>query len=83
MEEMHAFQLDHTIIRKLLRAKETNQKPIDAYTKSLGVDSGHLGQDKILGYLKEQFYWLDHFRDVHSWCESCISCTTRKTPAPG
>ena len=21
--------------------------------------------------------------DVHNWCESCISCTTRKTPATG
>ena len=48
-----------------------------------GVGSRHLGQKKTLGHLKERFYWPGHFHDVYSWCESCISYTTRKTPAPG
>ena len=48
-----------------------------------GIGSGYLGQQKTLGFLKERFYWAGHFRDVHNWYESCISCTTRKTPAPG
>ena len=48
-----------------------------------GVGGGDLGQETTLGHLKERFYWPGHFRDVHNWCESCISCTTRKTPAPG
>ena len=42
-----------------------------------------IGQEKTLGCLKEQFYWPGHFSDVHNWCESCVSCTTRKTPALG
>ena len=41
-----------------------------------GVGSGHLVQEKILGTLKEWFYWPGHFHDVHKWCESCVSCTT-------
>ena len=48
-----------------------------------GIGSGHLGHEKTLGRLKQRFYWPGHFRDVHNWCESCISCTTRKIPAPG
>ena len=48
-----------------------------------GVGSRYLGQEKILGHLKEQFYCPGHFRDVHNWCESCISCTIRRTPVPG
>ena len=47
-----------------------------------GVGSGHLEQEKTLGHLKEWCYWAGHFRDVHNWCKSSISCTTRKTPAP-
>ena len=31
LEQIHTLQLDDTIIEKLLRAKETNQKPTDAY----------------------------------------------------
>ena len=136
LEEMRQLQLDDNTIGQLLRAKETNQKPTDAYTKAQGVEyrhlsqqwdqlairdgllwryfmhpnqdqswlqlvvpkqirplileelhqgigSGHLGQEKTLGCLKERFYWPGHFSDVHNWCESCISCTTRKTPTPG
>ena len=32
LKEMYTLQLDDTIVRKLLRAKETNQKPTDGYT---------------------------------------------------
>ena len=48
-----------------------------------GRSFGHLGQEKTLGYLKDHFYWPDHFCDIHKWCGSCISCSARKTPAPG
>ena len=44
-----------------------------------GIGSGHLGQEKTLGRLKERFYWPGHYSDVQNWCESCVSCT-RKTP---
>jgi len=47
-----------------------------------GIGSGHLGQEKTLDHLKEQFYWPGHYSDVQNWCESCVSCTTGKTPAP-
>ena len=35
---------DDTIIGKLLRAKETNQKPTDAFTKSQGIEYCRLSQ---------------------------------------
>ena len=33
--------------------------------------------------IKERFYWPGHFRNIHNWCKSCVSCTTRKTFVPG
>ena len=44
LEEMRTLQLDDAIIGKLLRAKETNQKPTDAYTKSQGIKHHRLSQ---------------------------------------
>ena len=41
---MHILQLDDTIVGKLLRAKETNQKSTDAYTESQGIEYCHLSQ---------------------------------------
>ena len=48
-----------------------------------GIGGGHLGHEKTLGRLKERFYWPGHYTDVQNWCQSCVNCTTRKTPAPG
>ena len=47
-----------------------------------GVLGGHLGVDKSLGKLKEQFYWPGHYNDVQQWCASCVSCATRKSGGP-
>ena len=44
LEEICILQLDDTILGKLLRAKETNQKPTDAYTKSQGIEYRWLSQ---------------------------------------
>ena len=44
LEEMCTLQSDDKIVGKLLRAKETNQKPTDAYTKSQGIEYCHLSQ---------------------------------------
>ena len=41
---MRTLQLDDAIIGKLLRAKETNQKPTDTYTKSQGIEHRRLSQ---------------------------------------
>ena len=41
---MRTLQLDDTIIGKLLRAKETNQKLTDTYTKFQGIEYRHLSQ---------------------------------------
>ena len=47
-----------------------------------GIEGGHLGHEKTLGRLKERFYWPGHYTDVKNWCQSCVSCSTRKTSAP-
>ena len=44
-----------------------------------GVACGHLGQDKALNHLKEQFYWPGHYNDVRDWCQTCTTCASRKT----
>ena len=38
LQEMRTLQLDDKTIGKLIRAKETNQKPTDVYTKSQGIE---------------------------------------------
>ena len=47
-----------------------------------GVVGGHLGEAKVLGKLKERFYWPGHATDVKNWCRTCSACAQRKTPAP-
>ena len=47
-----------------------------------GVVGGHLGEVKVLGKLKERFYWPGHATDVKNWCRTCSACAQRKTPAP-
>ena len=45
-----------------------------------GYAGGHLGENKMLGKLKERFYWPGHTEEVRSWCQSCLTCAARKSP---
>ena len=47
-----------------------------------GVAGGHLGEEKTLERLRERFYWPGHTEDVRKWCQQCLQCAQRKTPAP-
>ena len=47
-----------------------------------GAMGGYLGIDKILGRLKERFYWPGHHNDMSDWCANCPSCATCKNPIP-
>ncbi len=47
-----------------------------------GALGGHLGVDKTLARLKERFYWPGHHNDVRDWCQNCVTCASRKCPAP-
>ena len=71
-EKMSWLQL---IVPKSLRSdivKEAHQ----------GISGGHLGQEKTLNQIKQQFYWPGYFNDVRNWCASCRSCTTWKPLPP-
>ena len=46
------------------------------------ISECHLGQEKRLYHLKQQFCWPSHFTDVCNWCLTCKDCATRKTSAP-
>ena len=46
-----------------------------------GILGGHLGQDKVLGKLRERFYWPRYHNDVRDWVLNCQECCKRKTPA--
>ena len=48
-----------------------------------GALGGHLGIEKILGKLKEWFYWPGHYQDVQNWCNTCSACASRKFSASG
>ena len=47
-----------------------------------GTLSGHLGEDKTLGRLKERFYWPGYHTAVQNWCKCCVLCSQRKMPTP-
>ena len=47
-----------------------------------GTTSGHLGEERTRGRLKERFYWPGHWNDVRNWCKTCAVCASRKTLAP-
>ena len=47
-----------------------------------GTVGGHLGESKMLGRLKERFYWPSCSDAVSEWCRSCIKCATSKTTVP-
>ena len=40
---------------------------------------GHLGQDRVLDLLRDQFYWLGMHVDVVSYINSCPRCLHRKS----
>ena len=47
-----------------------------------GVVGAHLGEEKVLSQLKEQFYWLGCTEAVRIWCRSCMTCASRKMTTP-
>jgi len=47
-----------------------------------GALSGHFGEDKTLGRLRERFYWPGFHTDVKLWCQSCEDCARRKMTTP-
>ena len=51
----------------------------DVHERVLGL---HLGVDKSLGKLKEQFYWPGHYNDIQQWCSTCVNCAIRKPRGP-
>ena len=42
---------------------------------------GHLGQDRVLELLRDQFYWPGMYIDVASYLNSCPRCLRRKSQA--
>ena len=40
---------------------------------------GHLGQDRVLDLLRDQFYWPGIHIDVVSYINSCLRCLRRKS----
>ena len=43
---------------------------------------GHLGEEKTLGRIRDQFYWPGYHNDVQDWCKMCPDCAATKTSAP-
>lgn len=45
-----------------------------------GSLEGHLGEDRTLGKVREQFYWPGMQQDVAQWIRTCPVCATHKSP---
>ena len=43
---------------------------------------GHLGMEKMLGRLRQRYYWPGFSADVKQWCTTCRTCAARKTASP-
>jgi hypothetical protein len=39
----------------------------------------HLGAQKTLTYLRDRVWWKTMVRDVHAFCETCVTCQTSKS----
>ena len=46
-----------------------------------GSLEGHLREDKILGKIKERFYWPGMQQDIVQWICTCSACATHKSPS--
>lgn len=42
---------------------------------------GHFGPEKTIAVVKERFLWRGWYRDVTSYCRSCLKCLQRKSPS--
>jgi hypothetical protein len=40
---------------------------------------GHLGANKTLEYIRQEFWWPTMVKDVQTFCVSCVTCQTTKT----
>ena len=69
--------LDH--LQLVIPASKRNSIMEELHSGAFG---GHLGLDKMMSKLKEQFYWPGHWNDVREWCRTCSVCASRKTPVP-
>ena len=77
----HYVSLDGKTICKQLVVPQSLRKGILTEVHE-GTTSGHLGEERTHGRLKERFYWPGHWNDVRNWCKTCAVCASRKTPAP-
>lgn len=42
---------------------------------------GHFGPEKTIAVVKERFLWRGWYRDITSYCRSCLKCLQRKNPS--
>ena len=68
-----------TILQLILPNSERDRALQDLHA---GATGGHLGEAKVLGKLKERFYWPGHAADVRDWCQTCSVRMQRKNPSP-
>ena len=47
-----------------------------------GIFGGHLGEEKTFHKLKTSYYWPGYHNSVKGWCNTCSSCSQRKTTTP-
>ena len=46
--------------------------------KHCGGLAGHFGIDKTLSLVKDKYYWLGMYKDVHKFVKSCGVCQVAK-----
>ena len=65
------------LIKRLPEGERVVPPPAERYhvVEQAHILLAHAGQDKLLAYLAERFWWPGLGRDVRQLCESCLECS--------
>lgn len=67
---------DQTVLQHVIPAST-----IPVVLRNIHNKMGHLGRDKTLSLVRQQFYWPRMQRDVANWINSCERCVKSKKTA--
>lgn len=70
----------HSLLRMDFWKDSGNLQLVKTTTQLLVPSRRHLGVNKTLNKMRERFYWVKMRKDVETWCNKCLICSTNKGP---
>ena len=83
----HDFKLRSQVLVRETSSGDQLVIPVsrrEAILKALHADAtgGHLGKEKLVGKLRERYYWYGMLTDAEKYCDDCVDCQRRKAANP-